>query len=267
MPNFVCVTCGIQYAGSEQPPEHCVICEDERQYVGWEGQRWTTLDELGAKHRLVFREEEAGLHSIVSEPAFAIGQRAHLVRSGHGNVLWDCIAPLTADALETIRSLGGVRAIAISHPHYYTTMIEWSRALDAPVYLHEADRKWVVREDGDLRFWKGETYALFGGMTLIRSGGHFAGYQVLHWAAGVSGQGALLAGDQPQVCYDSRWVTFLYSYPNMIPLGPSAIRGILASLEPFAFERIYGAFGRHVLSDAKGVVQRSAERYLRFIKC
>ena len=46
MPAYICLTCGVQYAPSERPPERCPICEDERQYVGWQGQQWTTLEEL-----------------------------------------------------------------------------------------------------------------------------------------------------------------------------------------------------------------------------
>ena len=46
MPNYICKTCGTQFAESEQPPANCPICEDPRQYIGWNGQQWTTLDEL-----------------------------------------------------------------------------------------------------------------------------------------------------------------------------------------------------------------------------
>jgi hypothetical protein len=39
----ICRTCGVQYGA---PRKDCPICEDERQYVGWDGQQWTTLAEL-----------------------------------------------------------------------------------------------------------------------------------------------------------------------------------------------------------------------------
>ena len=51
MPCYICTTCGIQYADTVLPPEHCRICEDERQYIGWAGQRWTTLTELQRTHK------------------------------------------------------------------------------------------------------------------------------------------------------------------------------------------------------------------------
>jgi hypothetical protein len=65
---------------------------------------------------------------------------------------------------------------------------------------------------------------------------------------------------------DRRWVSFMYSYPNMIPLSGSAIRRIAKSIERLSFDRLYGAFpDLCVQTDAKAAVLRSAERYLRAI--
>ena len=259
----VCVTCGVQFAPSSQPPERCPVCEDERQYVGWDGQRWTTMEELRAGHRNELRDD-LGLLGAGTTPSFAIGQRALLVPSPGGNVLWDCITVLDDDAIEAIRKAGGVRAIAISHPHYYSSMVEWARAFDAPVLLHEADRRWIMRPDPCVELWAGETRALWDGMTLIRGGGHFPGGTVLHWPAGADGRGALLSGDIIQVAQDRRWVSFMYSFPNYIPLPASEIDRIVAAVEPFEFDRIYGAWwNRNVAAGAKDAVRRSAERYKR----
>jgi len=264
--NWLCVTCGTQFAASAEPPEHCPICEDERQYVGWDGQQWKSPADLRLDHKNAFTAEEPGLTSIHTLPDFAIAQRAFVVETPEGNLLWDCLSLIDEATIGEIRARGGLRAIAISHPHYYTAMIDWSEAFaGAPIYLHDADRSWVQRSDGNLEFWSGAIQSLFGGLTLVHCAGHFEGFQVLHWPPGAGGRGALLAGDQPQVCFDRRWVTFLYSYPNMVPLGAPVVRRIMQSLEPFAFDRIYGAFGRYVMADAKAAVRRSAERYLRHI--
>ena len=265
--HFVCVTCGMQYAASERPPEGCPVCLDERQYVGHGGQQWTTLDEYKKTHKNVLAEEEPGLHSVHPQPKAGIGQRAFLVRTAEGNVLWDCVSPLDDQTIKRLAALGGIKAIAISHPHYYTTMVEWSKAFgDAPIHLHKRDAKWVMRPDDRVRFWDGETKPLSGGLTLVHTAGHFDGFQVLHWPAGAGGKGVLLAGDQPYVCMDRRWVSFMFSYPNLIPLGPAAIRQVVKSLKPFAFDRLYGAFPDQVVkADAKAAVERSADRYLRQI--
>jgi glyoxylase-like metal-dependent hydrolase (beta-lactamase superfamily II)/DNA-directed RNA polymerase subunit RPC12/RpoP len=260
VPNFVCATCGSQFAESAEPPPRCPICEDERQYVGRDGQRWTTLEELRRDHRAEIREEAPGLVGIGCEPSFAIGQRALLVQAPDGNVLWDCISLLDDELGGRVEELGGIAAIAISHPHYYSSMVEWARAFDAPVHLHAADREWVMRPDERIDFWDGETRELGEGLTLVRLGGHFDGGTVLHWAAA----SALLSGDIVQVVQDRRWVSFMYSYPNLIPLPAETIRRIVAALEPYDFDRIYGAWWDAVVrADGKAALRRSAERYLR----
>ncbi|REK10768.1 MAG: MBL fold metallo-hydrolase [Planctomycetota bacterium] len=264
MPHFICTTCGTQYAETNEPPNRCAICTEERQYVGWGGQQWTTLDELRRTHRNTVQQMEPGLTSIGIEPDFGIGQRALLLRRPEGNILWDCIARFDDALAEMIVASGGLSAIAISHPHYYTTMVEWAAAFACPVLLHAADRQWVMRGGERIEFWEGETRKLPGGLTLVRCGGHFEGGTVLHWPDGADGRGVLLSGDIIQVVQDRRWVSFMYSYPNLIPLPAAAVERIVAAVEPFAFDRIYGAFwGKVVAVDAKSAVHRSAERYLR----
>jgi glyoxylase-like metal-dependent hydrolase (beta-lactamase superfamily II) len=267
MPNFICTTCGTQFAEADNPPAEGKICTDERQYVGWAGQQWTTLADLRQSHRNSIRLEEAGLYGIGMEPSFAIGQRALLITHPEGNVLWDCIPLLDDGLVQMVKGIGGISAIAISHPHYYTSMVEWSRAFDCPILLHAADRQWVMRPDPAIEFWGGETKAIGTGLTLIRCGGHFDGGTVLHWPDGAGGEGVILSGDILQVVQDRRWVSFMYSYPNFIPLSASKVRQIVDAVERFEFERIYGAFwGKVVATDAKAAVRRSAERYVRWIE-
>jgi hypothetical protein len=129
----ICTACGIQFPPSAQPPRECPICADYRQFVPRAGQRWTTLEELRRDHRNAFQQLEPGLMGFSTTPEFAIGQRALLVRTPAGNVLWDCVSLIDEATVEIVKGLGGLRAIAISHPHYYTTMVEWSRAFGAPV--------------------------------------------------------------------------------------------------------------------------------------
>lgn len=266
MPNYICVTCGTQYPEFDTPPEHCPICEDERQYLPPQGQQWTTLEALRPDHENVFKDEEPGLTGIITEPKVAIGERALLVQRPEGNILWDCITYIDAATVEAINAMGGISAIAISHPHFYSSMVEWSRAFGAPIYLHESNRQYVMRPDPAIRFWNGETHSLGDDVTLIRCGGHFEGSTVLHWSRGAEGRGVLLTGDTIYPVSDPKWVTFMYSYPNMIPLPPSAVQRIVAAVAPFEFERLYsGWFDRKVATDAKGAVERSARRYMDII--
>jgi hypothetical protein len=263
---FICATCGAQYPPAAEPPAECAICLDERQYVGWEGQAWTTLAELRAEQRADIRTEEPGLTGIGSKPGFAIGQRALLVETAEGNVLWDCLAPFDDEVVEAVRARGGIAAIAISHPHYYTTMADWSRAFDAPIHLPAADREWVTRPDDAIELFDGDRLDLPGGLTLLRLGGHYAGGTVLHWPAGADGRGALLSGDILQVVPDRRWVSFMRSYPNLIPLPAAKVEAMAAALEPWEFDRVYGAwFGRVIDADGHDAVRRSAARYVRAV--
>lgn len=264
---FICVACGTQYEESTDPPRSCPVCEDDRQYVPAGGQAWTTPDALRASHALEIRELEKGLWGIGTRPSFAIGQRALLVLTPVGNVLWDCLSLLDDGSRDRIGALGGIDALAISHPHYHGAMVDWSRAFGgAPIYLHEADRDWVRRSHDAIVFWSGESHRLCDGLTLVRTGGHFPGYQCLHWSDGADGRGALLSGDQPTVCPDRRHLGFMYSYPNHVPLGPDEVRRTVAALEPLPFDRIYGAWWDRVIeTDAKEALRRSAARHLAAI--
>jgi hypothetical protein len=262
MPRFLCRQCGARFPDAPTPPSGCPICLDERQYVRWGGQDWLTTDELAADHHIACTSDH-GVLGLRIQPAFAIDQRALLIEAEGGNLLWDCIGLVTQAALDAIRARGKVIGIAISHPHYYTAMAEWAQALDVPVHLHADDRIWVTEPDPAIRHWDGEALKLGPSLTLLRCGGHFAGATVLHHAAGT---GALYTGDVLQVTADRRHVSALYSYPNMIPVNAATIRRIAAILEPYAFDKVYGAFeGRVIAGGAKAALERSFERYLAAI--
>lgn len=256
----ICRTCGVQYGA---PRADCPICEDERQYVGWDGQRWTTLAELAAEgHEGRIEEEGPGIIGVGVTPPTAIGQRALLVRTPAGNVLWDMVTYIDDAMVARVRELGGVSAIAISHPHFYGSMVEWAHAFDAPVYIHAADREWVARPDESVVFWEGESREIGEGLTLVNAGVHFAGGQVLHWRDGEDGRGALMSGDIFTVVQDRRHVGFMYSYPNLIPERPRVIRRALRLMERHPFERVYGAWWHRVVrAGGSEAVRRSADRY------
>ena len=198
--------------------------------------------------------------TIETTPGFGIGQRAILARTPTGNVLWDCIALIDDATVDLLQGLGGVMAIAISHPHYYTTMVEWSRALGGvAIHLHADDRQWVMRADPAVQFWDGDTKPI--GPT--RLGGHFDGGTVLHWADWSDGRGAVLSGDILQVV-PSGHVSFMWSYPNLIPLFAAKVQRIAEVLKPFAFDAVYGAFSGRGQIDANGkqIVTASVTRYI-----
>lgn len=225
------------------------------------------MEELAKGRRNIVKSLEPSLTGIATEPKFAIGQRALLVQTPKGNVLWDCISLLDDDTIDAIKALGGISCLAMSHPHLFGSMIEWSRAFgNAPIYLHADHKPWVQRPDPVINFWEGETIELKEGVTLYRCGGHFEGSTVLLWPSGADDKGALLTGDTMYVTPDRKYVSFMYSYPNFIPLPASTIDAIVGKVMPLQFDRIYGHFfGLEIESDSKNVIRRSVERYKKAI--
>ena len=260
----VCATCGTAFPKGAALPSVCATCADERQYVPAGGQAWTSSAALCAEHRISRCEVEPDLHELVVEPRFGIDQRALLVRTDAGNLLWDCLPMLDEETARWIDGQGGLSAIAISHPHFYGDFASWSAAFgDVPVYIHADDAAHVQHPCPALSPWTGETLDLLDGLRMIRCGGHFEGACALHWDRGA---GVLLSSDTIAVSADRRTVSFMRSFPNRIPLDASAIRRILAAIAPYPFERIHGSTtGLSIGSNASAAVRHSAERYLRAI--
>jgi hypothetical protein len=261
---WVCETCGVEHA---EAVGVCVICADERQWVPANGQRWATLEELSRAGRTVHIVElEPDLNGITVEPKVGIGQQTHLVRTPAGNLLWDPVGYLDQAAVNRVRELGEVIAIAASHPHMFGVQVEWSKALGGvPVLVSEADAEWVQRSDAAITTWSGQR-EIAPGLTLHQLGGHFPGSSVVHWTAGADGKGVLLVSDTIHANPDRATVTFLRSYPNRIPLSPAVVERIAGFVTQLAFDRLYDNFGRTTDAAAATAVSRSADRYSRWVR-
>jgi hypothetical protein len=265
---WICATCAVEHPDSDNPPSgDCQICADERQYVPESGQRWTTLEELAEAGTTVeVAEVEPGLYGLSTHPSVGIGQRALLLQTSDGNLLWDPIGYLNDHAIDKVRELGGIAFVVASHPHMYGVQVEWSHAFgDVPVLVPEADKRWLMRPDKVVRFWQG-TVDLLPQTTLVQVGGHFPGSAAVHWSGAHDGKGVLLAGDTVMPARRTGTASFMRSYPNMIPLSQAAIRKIVANLEPYEYDRLYSNFGTVVRPNAKAGVKESAERYIGWIR-
>jgi glyoxylase-like metal-dependent hydrolase (beta-lactamase superfamily II) len=260
---WICATCAVEHA---EKVDVCAICDDERQWVPADGQRWTTLEELAADgHRVEVTELEPDLFGITATGKVGIGQTAKLVRTPSGNLLWDPIGYLDDDGVAQVRALGDVAVIVASHPHMYGVQVEWSRALGGvPVLVAEADRAWVARPDPVVETWSGRREVL-PGVTLTQPGGHFPGSAVAHWT-GADGKGVLLSGDTVFANPDRRSVAFMRSYPNHLPLSAAVTQRVARALAEFTFDRLYGNFATRVDADAQRVVRRSAERHVGWVR-
>lgn len=265
-PGWICATCGNHYPPAPVPPAQCLICSDERQWVPPSGQRWTTLDELAtAGHASEVRDVEPGLIGIGTAPAFAIGQRALLVTTEAGNLLWEPSGFIDTAAISAVRDAGGLAAVSASHPHLYGALVEWADAFDADIVLPEADAGWLTRP-APVRAWS-HALEVLPGVTLIQCGGHFPGSAVVHWANGAGGAGVLLSGVTKIVSPGEDRVTFVGSAPNRLPLPERAVRHIVGAVASYRFDRIYGAWWEPVIRrDARRIVEASAERYIAWLR-
>ncbi|MGO4689448.1 hydrolase [Glaciibacter sp. 2TAF33] len=271
--HWICVACGLEYGGlagatdASGPPARCAICSDERQYVPPSGQAWTTSEEQEAGGTLAtLTELEPGLHEMRVQPTIGIGHRPMLVRTGSGNLLWEPPGFISPAAIRSVRELGGITAIAGSHPHLMGAMTSWSRAFDnAPIFFNAADKDWIVHPDPAITHWSGEANPL-PGIRLVQCGGHFPGSCVLLWGAGAAGRGVILTGDTIFIGPDNKTISVMRSFPNRLPLPEGTVNQILDRLEPLDYDRMYGSFGQLVPSGARAIVRISLGRYIAWIR-
>lgn len=259
----ICRTCGVET--TTPPPELCPICADDRQWVPAAGQQWTTRETLESEgHSLTVEEREPGLFALRVEPKLGIGQTCYLACTDAGNLLFDVPAFIDAAAIEQVRELGGVAAIAPSHPHMFGTQVEWSAAFDdAPIFVCRADMSWVQRSGSTITSYFHEAAPL-PGVRLRRTGGHFPGSAVAVWS-GADATGVMLSGDSIGPVPRSGWVTFMRSFPNYLPLSAAVVKRIAASVADLDFDRMYGNFGQTIDTGAHSAVQTSAERYAEWV--
>jgi hypothetical protein len=266
---WVCPTCGANYPPSPEPPAHCRLCEDERQWVPPTGQVWKSMDELAREgFRTEVRRVEPDLFGIGVQPDVGVGQRGLVVHTPEGNLLWDPPPYLDEAAIEAVRERGGLTAVSSSHPHMYGAGVEWSHAFDAEMLLADVDvdAGWLMRPDSVVRTWSG-AFEVLPGVTLVQCGGHFPGSAVLHWAAGAGGQGALFVGDTIFVTDGADRVSFIWSAPNRLPLPESEVRQVVEAVAPYRFDRMYGGWWEPVIgTDAHAILERSAKRYIEILR-
>jgi hypothetical protein len=256
----ICTTCGTQYPVNSVP-EICTICSDERQYVPLSGQSWTSLDELSKNHSVIINKINDGLYELKVAPSFAISQRALLILTPEGNILWDCIPLLNEPTIAFINSLGGLKAIAFSHPHYYSTMNDWAAVFNCLIYIHQSDEPWILNRGPQINLWSGREKELWEGIRIINVGGHFPGSSILH-VPFLSPKGAVLCGDTFNLAPNMNFMSVMYSYPNKIPLPVSDVRRIENLMKSLDFDTMHGFWDfQNLYGNAKVILEYSLAKY------
>lgn len=257
----ICTTCGTRYSDEHFDENLCPVCADDRQYINLKGQRWTSYDEMKKTHSLYFNKLRDDIYEISIRPSFAIGQKAHLIVHPEGNILWDCLPFLDEASASFINKLGGLKAIAISHPHYYSLMTEWAEYFDCPIYLHENDRKWVFDDDDKIRFFSEEKLEISKGVEIVNTGGHFPGSTVLSYKS-ENQLPTLFGGDTLYLSLNKKHLSAMYSYPNNIALERKELFGCFEKVNQLDFEAFFGAFSwQNLFTGASEVFKNSFDRY------
>jgi hypothetical protein len=259
---IICTACGTQYQQTVTTGAICPICLDDRQAVPEKGQSWTNLQELSDDYGVIIKKLNYNLYELKMAPSFAIGQRALLVITAQGNILWDCIALINEPTIEFIKSKGGLKAIAFSHPHYYTTMNEWAEIFNCPIYIHQKDEQWIFNKGSHVNLWSETKKELWDGIKLINIGGHFPGSSILHIPF-LSKDGTILCGDTFYISPSKKHAAVMYSYPNRIPLPVAEVQRIKNQMEPIQFDTIHGFYDyQNIYGNAKDMIEDSLKKYL-----
>ena len=259
---IICTACGTQYQQTLSSKATCPICLDDRQAVPEKGQSWTNLQELSDNHSVIIKKLHDNLYELKMAPAFAIGQRALLVITATGNVLWDCIALINEPTIEFIKSKGGLKAIAFSHPHYYTTMNEWAAIFNCPIYIHQKDEQWIFNKGDHISLWSEAEKELWDGIRLINIGGHFPGSSIVH-VPFLSKDGTILCGDTFYISPSKKHAAVMYSYPNRIPLPTQEVQRIKKQMLNIPFDTMHGFYDyQNIYDNAKQLIESSLEKYI-----
>ncbi|KAI0845661.1 beta-lactamase-like protein [Daldinia vernicosa] len=260
---LICTACGTQFPTADrQELRTCFICDDPRQFTPPTGQAFTTLDEIRENTKNIWTpfEGDGRLTSIHTEPKIAIGQRAILIKTPNGNVLWDCLTLIDDETINKIKDLGGLKAIVISHPHYYSTHVEWARAFNCPVYLAAEDKQWTTQSSSHQVFVEETEFDLqidgkSSGVKALKLGGHFPGSFVVLYEEHLLIADTLVTTPSGLGSWEADAVgvararpvglnsySFMWSIPNMIPLAPDELQRMWSILKKYNFSSTHGAF-------------------------
>jgi hypothetical protein len=256
----ICSTCGTAYP-VESVPETCIICLDERQWVPSTGQHWTSSEDIPRTHSVKLNHLQDRLYEMEINPIFAIGQRALLLLSENGNVLWDCISLLDELTTEFIKSKGGLKAICFSHPHFYSNMNDWGELFNCPIFIHKNDAEHIMVRGKHIQLWEGDELELWDGIKIMLIGGHFAGSSILH-VPFLSEKGTIICGDTLFLSPSKKHFSVVYSSPNRIPLPLAEMARIKDRFDGISFDSFYGYIkAQNLNKNVKEIFEKSMDRY------
>lgn len=259
----ICKTCGTRYHPDNFDVTKCPICLDERQFVKDGEQYWVSYDEIQQNYLIHINQLRSDVFELKMLPDFAIGQKAHLLITSNGNVLWDCLPFFDKPTADFISAKGGLKLIAISHPHFYGIMDEWAHYFNCPIYLNSKDENWIMDNQRNIQLWNSDMIEIFPHIHIVNVEGHFPGSSVLFYDQ-ANKPGTIFTGDSIYLSRDKKHLSSMYSYPNLIPLKPAILFEVFARIRKLDFDSLYGAFSwQNLEKGAKSIFRHSYEKHQR----
>ncbi|TXT07490.1 hypothetical protein VHUM_03210 [Vanrija humicola] len=274
----VCATCATQYPAPRRDCTHAKLSgsTDHPQARGATTSSATSRTRASRSSRP--SRSSPSLRRVSISPACVKLTPAFLLETFEGSFIWDCSAVLTPPLIAHLTHLRRpLKAMAISHPHFFSTSLTWARALGVPLYINALDKEWYQRRESagadEVVFWSG-TQRLSSTLTLIECGGHFPGSCVLHWDraaepltsdadARAPDTGLLLVADTVMVQPTQKGITFMWSIPNAIPLHPTDVLHIQNVLREYDYDSVSSTWpDRWVRAGAARIFDESVETYL-----
>lgn len=241
LPAFVCRNCGYWQRHFETPHD-CPLCMDARHVLPPKGYQFYSHDEAIRAFPMHWEEMLPGLWHFWNDPVDGIGSHSYLVQHEIGNILFEGATVYSQDALNLMKSLGGVYCASASHPHTYGALWQIQDCFDTNVALHPADLNWTNALRVTHPFDEALEFAP--DLRLIHAGVHFTGQSFLHDAS----RGVLFCGDALKFDLDpvnSRHAISISSHKSFVrsvPLTPRETMTYQKIFRSCVFEKTFTPF-------------------------
>jgi hypothetical protein len=236
---YACGNCG-HWQRWFGPPPSCPVCTDVRNALPEDGWHFETDVEIAAGRQARWAEVVPGVTGYWCEPQLGLGTTGWVIETDAGLVGWEGAGYYPPEALAELRRRGGLIALGASHVHGYGALWQLQDELAPPVLAIGVDDL-VWTKAFRVTWPTDDRHELAPGLTMYRSGGHFAGHSVLHDER----RGILFTGDLIKVDLDGTVPVGLSchkAYHAQIPLSHAEVHQAQALVEQLDFDAVATPF-------------------------
>jgi glyoxylase-like metal-dependent hydrolase (beta-lactamase superfamily II) len=244
---LICTYCGNRtFIGEGETPE-CLICANRYVPEPKARVRFKRPDALLPDHHTEIVQLEEDIWRFYVRPNLGIRHYAFFIQRPGGNVLMDMQPILTNDLAAWIGAKGGLKAIVLSHPHYYGAMDDFSTRFHAPVWIHATDRDWAVGYP-NVECLDAEDHSFDETLGMIHIPGQFEGGLCLLYARH---RGILFTGDTLMVSPTTGELSAWKSTPRQVPYTRDEFHVIREGILALEFDQLYASVRGEIRSGAK----------------